>query len=135
MIKYLFFSILVHCCIINFSCQLLGMPPKNISACEIDLDKNGETDLAFVIQNSEGCKLIVLMQINGAYKAFLLFNRCENMNLSCNYGYSLKETTTGNLEGKEFKTNGTFLLLSNPESSKVAFFWTGNKFKKVWIAG
>jgi len=112
-----------------------SLPIKFISGCEIDLDKNGEADLALLIESSDGCKLIVLMKFNGIYKSYALFDNCNMMNLSCKYGFELRETSTGNSKGKIYNTNGTYIVLSQPEGSKMAFFWSKNKFKQIWISG
>lgn len=113
-----------------------AIPLKYISGCQIDLDKNGELDLAFIIESSNGSELIVLMRKEGRYKSYLLFKECDHMNLSGNYGFNLVATNAGKgkLEKRKVKTNGTYLLLSKPESSKIAFYWDKNKFQQVWLA-
>ena len=134
MINYIFFITLILNNINLFSGTSKSIPVKYISGFEIDLDLNGKSDIALLVDNSNGCELIVLMRINEGYKSYLLFANCENMNLSCNYGSTLTETTAGKYKGRKFTTNGTYLLLSQPESSKIAFFWEKNKFQEVWLA-
>jgi hypothetical protein len=113
-----------------------SIPIKYVDGCEIDLDKNGESDLALIVESSHGQELIALMRSKGNYKAFLLYEKCNRMNLSCKYGTFLIETSAGKGEKKrkKVKTNGVYLLLSQPESAKIAFYWDENKFKKLWIA-
>jgi hypothetical protein len=132
-IKYILFTISIISLILASNETI---PLKYISGCQIDLDKNGETDLALILESSNGSELIVLMRSEGTYKSYLLFEKCDFMNLSCNYGFDLIETSTGKGKRKErkVKTNGTYLLLSKPESSKIAFYWDNNKFQKIWLA-
>jgi len=113
-----------------------GLAIKYIEGCEIDLNNDGELDIAILFESSKGCELVVLIRTKEGYNSYLLNKGGANLRLSCHYGKTIKETSVGKGEGKSkiYKTNGKYIVLSQAESSAVAFFWVNGKFKKVWIS-
>jgi hypothetical protein len=108
------------------------MPLKYISSCELDLNNDGELDITLLVETLNGRELIVLIRKAEGYKAFVLSKDKPNMHLSCHFGKSVKETIAGNRKGRIFKTNGTYIKLTQPESSSIAYFWDNSGFKEVW---
>jgi len=113
-----------------------GAPLKYIASCELDLNNDGDPDIAFLVETLKGRELIVLLRTKNGYKAFLLSRGKPNMYLSCHFGKYVEETLAGKGEkkGKVYKTNGTYLKLTQPEGSSVAFFWNNNTFQEVWTS-
>lgn len=113
-----------------------GMPVKYISSCELDLNNDNRPDLALLVETSKGRELIVLMRNESGYNSFLVSKGKPDMHLSCHFGKSIKETPAG--KGKEkrkvYQTLGTYIQLTQPEGSSVAYFWNGKGFKEVWIS-
>ncbi len=58
-----------------------GMPLKYISSCEIDLNADNATDIAFLVETLKGRELIVLMKSVEGYDAFLVTTGKANMHL------------------------------------------------------
>ena len=111
-----------------------GMPLKYISSCEIDLNADNATDIAFLVETLKGRELIVLMKSVEGYDTFLVTTGKANMHLSCRFGDSIKETLAAGGTGKEYKTPGTYIQLIQPETSSVVYFWDNNKFREVWTS-
>lgn len=111
-----------------------GMPLKYISSCELDLNNDSELDIAILIETLKGRELIILIRTTEGYKGFLLSQDKPNMHLSCHFGKYIKETTAGNRKGRKFETNGTYIRLTQPESSSIAYFWVNGGFKEIWVA-
>jgi hypothetical protein len=87
-----------------------GSPLKYVSSGELDLNNDGESEVARVD---------------------------SSMHLSCHFGNVLKETAAGKKgrnEGRVYKTPGTYIQPAQPESSAVAYFWNGRGFTEVWTA-
>lgn len=113
-----------------------GMPLKYISSCELDFNSDNKPDIAFLVETSRERELIVLMNTANGYNAFLVSRGKPNMYLSCHFGNTVKETATGKgkVEGKVYKTPGTYVQLTQPEGASVVYFWNGNGFKEVWTS-
>ena len=112
-----------------------GMPFKYISSCEIDLNKDELSDFVLLAEFISGRRLIVfLANKKGEFDSYTLSKDKSGMHLACHFGTDLKETLTGSGKGRTFKTNGTYISLTKPEASSVAFFWTKEKFEEVWTA-
>lgn len=125
--------ILIILCSNSYS--LTGVPIKYISSCEMDLNNDQENDIALLIESSvEGRQLIILLKTKKDYKTIVLKRNIENMYLSCHFGKTIKETTAGSKEGKVLRTQGTYLELTQPEGSSIAYYWDVDHFKEVWTA-
>lgn len=114
-----------------------GLPLKYISSCELDFNNDSKPDVALLVETLRGGELIVLMRTENGYNAFVVLKEKKtNMQLSCNFGESIKETAAGKgeREGKVYKTPGTYIQLTQPEGSSVVYFWNGNGFKEVWTS-
>jgi hypothetical protein len=114
-----------------------GNPLKYISSCELDLNNDGESDVVLLVETLRGRELIVLMKTNAGYDAYEVAKANPSMHLSCHFGNAVKETDAGKKEGDKgrvYKTPGTYIQLSQPEGSAVAYFWNGRGFTEVWTA-
>ena len=113
-----------------------GAPLKYISSCEIDLNNDNEPDIVLLVETIKGQELIILMRKAGGYNAFIVSKVTPGMVLSCHFGKNVCETKAGkgNRKGKVYKTPGTYIKLSQPESSSVVYFWNNNTFQKVWTS-
>ena len=136
--------ILILCCIIflfGYSSSIIaeigkGTPLKYISSCEIDLNNDGISDIAFLVETVRGRELIVLIRTDNGYTSYLVSEGKSNMYLSCHYGKYIKETSAGKVnkeENKIHETLGTYIKLTQPECCSVAYFWNKNtnSFQKV----
>ena len=111
-----------------------GIPLKYIGGCEIDIDNNKTIDLVLLLESSNGWELLVLRRLDSGYKVHQVTTGKTNMNLQCKFGTRVNETRAGKSAGRVHTTNGTYLLLSQPESSSVAYFWKNNGFIEVWTS-
>ncbi len=111
-----------------------GMSLKYISSCELDFNNDDKPDIAILLETNRDWELIVLLNVAKGYKAFLVSTGKPNMYLSCHFGKIVKETLAGKEKGRTYKTNGTYLQLTQPEGSSVVYFWDGNRFKEVWTS-
>lgn len=120
----------------SFSETGRGLPLKYISSCELDLDNNSEPDIALLVETIRGRELIILMKIASGYNSFVVSRGKPDMNLSCHFGKSIRETSAGKgkKQGKVYETPGTYIQLTLPEGSSVVYFWDGNGFKEVWTS-
>ena len=111
-----------------------GMPFKYISSCEIDINGDGKSDKALLLEGLNGRELIALIAKQKGYDAFVVSTGRENVFLSCRTGTEVKETVAASGKGKIFKAPGAYLELVKPESSSVAFIWNKNMFQEVWTS-
>lgn len=113
-----------------------GAPLKYISSCEMDFNMDNVPDIALLVETVRGRELIILMRFADEYKAFTVSTGKPDMQLSCHFGQTVIETSAGkgNGTGKVYKTPGTYIELSQPEGSSVAYFWDGKGFKEVWTS-
>lgn len=120
----------------SFSGTGSGLPLKYISSCELDLDSNDEPDIALLVETVRGRELIVLMKTTSGYNAFVVSRGKRDMDLSCHFGKSIRETTAGKgkKQGKIYETHGAYIQLTLPEGSSVVYFWDVNGFKEVWTS-
>lgn len=126
----LFFSILT--CEVCYGNEALL---KSNVHCYIDINNDGNLDLAlFVEKNNGGGELIALLKTEAGYEAHLIYSAGSYLNMSCQYGKYITETTAVDKDGKTFSTNGTYLQITQPESSSAAYYWDGKKFEGVMIA-
>jgi hypothetical protein len=109
-----------------------GVPLKYISSCEIDLNNDKQVDIALLVETVRGRELIVLLQTADGYKAYLLMRGKNGMHLSCHFGKNIKETCAGSGTGRVYETPGTYIQLTQPEASSIAYFWDKDGFKEVW---
>ena len=112
-----------------------GAPVKYISSCDIDLNNDGASDIALLIETIRGRELIVLIKTSNGYEPFLMSD-IDNMNLSCHFGKTITETKAGigKRSGKIHNTQGTYIKLTLPEGSSLVYFWNGVGFEKVWTS-
>lgn len=110
--------------------------PQDVSSCQLDLNNDQQEDIALLVPTSAGWDLIVLLNTNEGYDTFVVSQRNPRMELSCHFGSTLRETSAGpgRRRGRTYHTNGTYLLLAQPEGAKVAYFWKGSSFQEVWTA-
>ena len=113
-----------------------SVPIKYISSCELDLNSDDKTDIVFLIESTKDRELIILMRTSTGYNAFIVSKGKPDMQLSCHFGKSIKETLAGKgkRESKVYETPGAYVQLAQPEGSSVIYFWTGDGFKEVWTA-
>jgi hypothetical protein len=113
-----------------------GQPIGFLGGCESDLNADGNTDMALLIDTSRGYELVALMKSSAAAKCYHLKVFKSKMHLTCHHGKQLKETDAGPGErkGKTYQTNGTYLKLTQTEGASVAYFWSGDAFREVWTA-
>lgn len=113
-----------------------GMPVKYIASCEMDFNKDNVPDIALLFETSRERELVVLVNETSGYKAYIVSRGKPNMYLSCQFGNSIKETSSGegNGGGKVYETPGTYIQLTQPEGSSVVYFWDKNSFKEVWVS-
>ncbi len=121
---------------VTFSESGNGVPLKYISSCELDLNNDNEPDIAILVETIRGRELIVLMRTGNGYNTFVVARDKANMFLSCHFGKYVKETGAGKggKSRKVYETPGTYIQLTQPESSSVVYFWTGKGFKEVWTS-
>jgi len=102
----------------------------------MDLNKDGNLDIALLINTTEGYKLIIVMRPNSALRTFFLGDATSKTYLSCHYGKEVKGTDAGpgKHHGKIYPINGTYLMLTQPEASSSVFFWSKDTFKEVWLS-
>jgi len=114
--------------------RTMAPPLMYLSSCEIDLNGDSESDVVLLVDTSRGRELIVLLHSAEGYAARVLSTGKEHSILTCNYGATVTETKSGQGKGRVFKTSGTYVELTQPESSSIAFFWTKEGFKEVWTS-
>jgi hypothetical protein len=130
------FSLLIISCVSTeaYSFTGNGDPLKYISSCELDFNNDNEPDIALLVETLIGRQLIVLMKTTDGYNAFVVSREKPDMHLSCRFGKKIKETVAGRAKGKVYETPGTYVQLTQPEGSSVAYFWNGKSFKEVWTS-
>jgi hypothetical protein len=113
-----------------------GNPLKYISSCELDLNNDGEADIAFLVETLRGREIIILLKKDTGYTAYRIPAIASSMYLSCHFGKSIKETEAGKKGGaaKIHTTPGTYIQLQEPEGSSIAYFWNGSGFTEVWTS-
>jgi hypothetical protein len=111
-----------------------GLPIGFIGGCESDLNADGDLDTALLVSTSKDYELIVIMRLGEHTKSYIVNSSKFKRFLTCESGMQIKETTAHPGKGKVYKTNGQYLLLTQPESSAVAYFWSEGKFKEVWLS-
>lgn len=111
-----------------------GTSLKYISSCEIDLDRNGEADIALLVETVRGRELIVLLKTEKGYNTYLVSTDKPTMYLSCSYGNTVRKTVAGeghDSVGQVYETPGAYLELYQPECCSVAYFWNGSGFTEA----
>ncbi len=114
----------------------IGTPIKFVEGCEADFDGDGKSDNALLIEDSKAVKLIILLN-NNISNSITLFKTDSNLlRLRCVYSSELIGTTAGqgDKNKKKIHINGKYLMLFQPESSKIAFYWKDGKFNKLWLS-
>jgi hypothetical protein len=114
-----------------------GMPLKYLSSCEIDLNVDGEADIAMLVETVRGWELIALMKTAVGYDTYVVSDDKDGMYLYCYYGFTVTEfpfDDTLTVAERTYKTPGTYLELVYPEASAVAYFWNGSGFTEVWTS-
>jgi hypothetical protein len=135
MISNLFILMIVN--LINISDSLSvkkveEIIPQKASYCIIDLNNDQKPDIVFFIHTDKGYELIALIQDNKRYKTFLINKFKDEMSLSCHYGKSIKESQVS--KGRIIKIPGSYIKLTQEESSSVIYFWNGHGFTEVWTS-
>jgi len=89
-----------------------------------------------LVETIKGRELIVLLRTEDGYNTFIVSKGKPGMYLTCHFGKSIKETSAGKGEGKVYPTGGTYIKLTQPESSSVVYFWNSDKntFQEVWTS-
>ena len=138
MIKSMAYIFIFICCFVSncISEDISGFPIKFISGCELDFNADKVPDKILQIESMKGVEIIALISENTGYKYYLITTAKCNMFMTCHSGQEVRETLAGKGERaiNIHNTNGTYILLTQPESSSVAYFWKDNKFKEVWIS-
>jgi hypothetical protein len=113
-----------------------GTPIGFLGGCEMDLDGDKIPDPALLIRTSKGYELIVILGSGLNAKAYHVAYPKSKVHLACHWGKQIKETDAGHgkKRGALYQTNGAYLTLSQPEGAAAAYFWTGDKFKEVWVS-
>jgi hypothetical protein len=105
---------------------------QKTSYCIIDLNNDQKPDIVLFIHTDKGYELIALLRDNERYKTFLIKKFKDEMSLSCHYGKSIKESQAG--KGRTIKIPGSYIKLTQAESSSVIYFWNGHGFTEVWTS-
>lgn len=100
------------------------------SSCEIDLNNDSRTDIAFIAETSRGYELIVLLRKIKGYKTYLLYQGKPAMTLTCHRGKVLKVPDSQT----SYRTNGAYLMLEKFGKPTIAYYWSRRKFSEVWMA-
>ena len=112
---------------------------KDLSYCEIDLDKNGELDYVFFFESSDSKKkLLITMNPRNKSKNLSMhmdFKKAPNLFMKCRHGAKLRQgrTVTGGAAKKITVPAGAYVYLYSPESSSSAVFWKNNKLQRTWL--
>lgn len=116
--------------------QQSGLPIDFVGGCEVDLNADGNLDMALLINTTKGYDLIVLMRFKTALRTFIVADANSKTFLSCHYGKKVKGTDAGpgKRDGKIYKINGAYLKLTQPETSSSVYFWSKDMFKEVWLS-
>jgi len=129
----LFFSIFIF---YLYAQEENGLPLKYISSCEIDLNQDGFSDIALLVETVRGTELLALLKTKDGYNTFILKRDVNGVLLRGIYGKTVEETKSGigKSDAKIYQTPGAYLSLSAPEGSESVFFWNGKDFTEVWTA-
>jgi hypothetical protein len=100
------------------------------TSCEVDLNGDKVTDLAFSAQTSRGWEVIVMLRKPGNYQVFMLSDSKARVDLVCRLGATITE-----LKNQEAapKTTGSYLLFQKLGKPTVAYYWGRGTFQEVWI--
>jgi hypothetical protein len=113
------------------------------SACQIDLDGNGVSDIALLLQTEFGIESIVILK-EGQGRPLAAFSllattleRGEFLELSCQHGNRVQESSVGRkLPGRTVEIPyRAYLRIGLPESSESIFYFDNGEFHRVWIRG
>jgi hypothetical protein len=138
-LKIYFISIALACSVALLAPRAMandGVPVKYLSSCQMDLNNDNELDLVFFVETVKGPKLIALLKTSRGYSSCVVSRDNPNMNMSCQYGKMVMETSAGKEKrtAKSFATPGAYIELKQPEGAAVAYFWNGNGFTEVWTS-
>lgn len=105
------------------------------SSCQILFDDDKVKDLAVLVSSEKISNLYILIPKGSRVDKELVFEKTENMTLSCEKGSEIIETLAGENQKRKakHKTNGYYIKLKQPEGASVAIFKIGNQVKKVWL--
>jgi len=115
----------------------IGVPVRFLEGCETDLDADSREDVALLFENATHTVLIALIQRDDGYTGHtLLRTDPSSLHLACRYGSELVGTKAGSGNGvsKIITVDGAYLVLQQPESSRVAFYWNAEGFEQIWLA-
>jgi hypothetical protein len=84
-----------------------------IASCEVDLDNDGQSDIALLVETLRGREALVLLKTGIGYSTFQLPSVSPLMQLSCHLGGVLEETEAGKnpSDRKRHKTPGAYIRL------------------------
>lgn len=112
----------------------VGQPVKYMASCQIDLNADRRGDIVLLMETVHGEEAIVLMRGDDQYSVHVPSRQRKGLLLSCHFGSSIRETTSGAGTGRQFTTPGAYFKLEQPEGAAVGFFWNGTGFTEVWIS-
>ncbi len=116
--------------------MLEGKPLAFLGGCRMDFDRNGQEDLAMLLDTGNSVNLVLLQEEYGGYNAEVLAYDTGQMLLTCHFGESVMAypEEEGDSELVELSINGPYLRLTLPESTSMVFFWQDNAFHRAWTA-
>ena len=136
--KVLWFLVVIADCLSIITAAGATMGAENslkyISSCEVDINNDGMSDIALLVETSAGRQLIALLKTTNGHDGYIVSMDKPGMNLSCHLGKTLTRSRALNEEKKTYITPGTYLELTLPEGSSVAYFWNGHGFTEVWTS-
>jgi len=120
----------------NFQSYGAGSPITYISGCYMDLNNDGNTDIAIYINTQDGCKLFALLRTKEGFTSYPVTEGSPMAVLACKWGMGeVRETNAGHeRQRKIYKINGPYLDLFIPEGPEYFYFWDGKGFTEVWVA-
>lgn len=109
-------------------------PIAYLSSCQADFNGDQKIDIALLFETDLGREAVVLMRTTEGYNAILLNDSLPaNMFMSCGTGSRVRGTTEDGQQ-VEVETPGAYIVLYQPESAAMAYYWDGTEFNYVWIS-
>ena len=121
--------------------MLEGLPLGYAGGCSLDLDRDGERDMAMLLTAGQGreavTSLVVLLARGDGYEARVPARDAGAVLLTCHYGDTVTESGVAAEEGREpdiHEINGPYLRLTLPESFSAVYYWREEAFVEVVTA-